>query len=232
MSTPVLLCYVDNSNIFHEGQRLAGKNGENQRDFRIHFEHFVDIATRGTKPTEMLWGGSTPPSTDSVWASLKAKGIKYNTIPRAADGENETVDHKIQLQMYRHTRKYRSTPGEIVVCTGDGKGYANEEGFLYDLEAFVEQGWKIRVVSWSHSCHKLLRKFAEEHGEFIALDSYYNYVTFVEHARRATSVSMAAPAAPTALAQAFQAAQAASSTATSQATSPAATAAQPPSKNV
>lgn len=153
---PHPLClYVDNSNIFHEGQRYAQQMmGEDRAAFRIQFTNFMNVATLSDRPDELVWGGSTPPPTDSIWERLRTAGIEPDLIDRAKTGENETIDHLIQLRMHRHARKYRDKPGTIALATGDGKGYHNEEGFLYDVEGFVEDGWKLRLLSWSHACHK------------------------------------------------------------------------------
>lgn len=184
MKDPVCV-YVDNSNIFHEGQRYASeKKGEDRLTFRIHFARFIDLVTESRPTTEIVWGGSTPPSTDEVWGNLSRKGVKPFLIPRATSGENETVDHLVQLQMHRHARKYRNSPGTMVVCTGDGKGYDQEEGFLYDVEGFVAEGWLLKVVSWNHSCSARLMAFAKERGQFVALDDHYEEVTFLEGGRR------------------------------------------------
>lgn len=185
MKNPICV-YVDNSNIFHEGQRYAAEQKcEDRFAFRIHFPRFIDLITKKESTSEFVWGGSTPPSTDEVWSRIKSHGIKPTLIPRASSGENETVDHKIQLQMYRHAKKYRASPGTMVVCTGDGKGYDDEEGFLYDLEGFVDEGWQVRVVSWTHACGRSLKSFAEKKGRFIALENHYDDVTFIAGGRNA-----------------------------------------------
>jgi len=85
--------------------------------------------------------------------------------------------------MYRHVRKYKDDPGILILATGDGKGYENEEGFLYDCEGFISQGWKLRLISWEHSCHRRLRQFAEDHGEFVSLDKHYNQISFIKDGR-------------------------------------------------
>lgn len=184
--THPLCLYVDNSNIFHEGQRYAQQTkGEDRQAFRIQFANFLNVATLSDRPDELVWGGSTPPPTDSIWEKLRQSGVEPELIDRASSGENETVDHLIQLRMHRHARKYRTAPGAIVLATGDGKGYHNEEGFLYDIEGFVEDGWSLRLLSWSHACHRKLKAFAEQHGTFVPLEDYYANITFIQGGRRA-----------------------------------------------
>ncbi len=190
MSSPVCL-YVDNSNIFHEGQRYAEERmSEDRYGFRIHFAHFLFLAARGRKFSEVVWGGSIPPPSDDVWQHLDNRGVNPILIPRSSSGENETVDHAIQLQMYRHIRKYRDMPGTIVLCTGDGKGYRNNEGFLYDLEGFLDDGWGIELLSWTHSCHGKLKQLAETKGKFIPLEHFYESITFIKDGRRVKLVDI------------------------------------------
>lgn len=176
--------YVDNSNIFHEGQRIARRKGEDRSGFRIYFPNFVKLCLQGDRPDEIVWAGSIPPPDDSVWSYLRDElQIEPELIERATAGEQETVDHLIQLRMHRHVRKYRNTPGLIILATGDGRGYEKEEGFLYDVEGFVEDGWSLRLLSWEHSCHRRLRAFAERHGEFIPLDQFYEQISFIKNGR-------------------------------------------------
>lgn len=175
--------YVDNSNIYIEGQRVATKFVREPRaDFRIYFPNFVKLAVANRPVKEIVWGGSVPPKNDQVWDFLREMHVEPDLLKRAG-GENETVDHLIQLRMHRHARKYRGTPGTIVLATGDGKGYHREEGFLYDIEGFVADGWKLEVVSWEHTCHKKLRDFAEKNGKFVSLDQHYYEVTFIRNGR-------------------------------------------------
>jgi hypothetical protein len=190
MSTSDFVClYVDNSNVFHEGQRFAEQQkSEDRYAFRIHFRNFIELATNGRHLQEVVWAGSIPPPEDSVWKYLEQQlgpGKKPDLIPRSTSGENNTVDHLIQLRMYRHARKYRQSPGTIVLCTGDGKGYSKEEGFLYDLESHADDGWAIGVLSWNHSCHGQLRKFAQDKGVYIPLDDHYESISFIQGGRRA-----------------------------------------------
>ena len=183
-NTDYVCVYVDNSNIFHEGQRFVEEvKGESRANFRIYFKNFIKLVVAGRKVEELVWAGSIPPGNDDLWGYLEDIGIKPDLIPRADSGENETVDHKIQLRMHRHARKHKASPGTIVLATGDGKGYFKEEGFLYDMEGFIEDGWKIEVVSWNHSCHGELKKFAFARGKYIKLDDFYEKISFIKGGR-------------------------------------------------
>lgn len=70
-----------------------------------------------------------------------------------------------------------------LLATGDGKGYYQDDGFLYDVEMFVQDGWGIELLSWEHSCNRMLRVFAEKHGKFISLDTNYDKISFIKGGR-------------------------------------------------
>ncbi len=181
--------YVDNSNIFLEGRRFARKHKhENRNDLRVYFRNFLTLIVQGRPLREAVWGGSVPPRNDAVWDYLRKQSIEPDLIPRASTGEHETIDYRLQLLMHRHVREYRQTPGIIALATGDGKGYDKKEGFLYDVEGFVSDGWQLEIYSWSHSCSRALRSFAEGNGKFIKLDEYYDQITFIKNWRVVNSL--------------------------------------------
>ena len=43
-----------------------------------------------------------------------------------------------------------------------------------------QRHWRIEVLSWRHSCNRRMREWAEEIGKFIALDDFYESITFLE----------------------------------------------------
>lgn len=183
--------YVDNSNIYIGGQETAKHKHEDAHSLRIAFENFLYLVTHGDMEfDEMVWAGSGNTEHEEIFRGITDKGIDLQLIPRAESGENETVDQAIQLSMYRHHRKYRSTPGTIVLCTGDGKGFSEEKGFLYDVKGFTEDGWKLNLFSWDSICHHGLKHFAKEHGHYIPLENYYDSITFIKDGRHANPVKL------------------------------------------
>jgi hypothetical protein len=176
--------YVDNSNIFIGGQQVAKARKEDPDHFRIDFNNFLHLITHGNMAfDQMVWAGSGTPDLEEVFNRIMNEKIDLQLIPRSESGENETVDQAIQLSMYRHTRKYRQAPGTLILCTGDGKGYHEEKGFLYDLQGFIEDGWQLILYSWDKICHKRLKQFARNAGEYIPLDKYYSSITFIKEQR-------------------------------------------------
>ncbi|MFL5754431.1 MAG: hypothetical protein ACJ76F_13550 [Bacteroidia bacterium] len=188
MRKPVCI-YVDNSNIFIGGRKLAKFRDEDPTRFRIDFANFLFLVTRGTMVfDELVWAGSGDENMEEVFNGLPEEGVDLQLIPQTRYGEAGTVDQAIQLAMYRRCRKYRSKPGLIVLCTGDGKGYEKEKGFLYDVRGFIEDGWSLALYSWDYICHRRLKQFALKHGHYFPLEKYYQFITFIKGRRKAKSL--------------------------------------------
>jgi len=185
--------YVDNSNIYIGGQEAAKRRKEDSFSLRLDFKNFLHLITLGeNRFDELVWAGSGPPEMEELFESIRSQGADVQLIPRSPTGENETVDMAMQLAMYRHHRKYRDTPGTIVLCTGDGKGFHEEKGFLYDVQGFIEDGWILNLYSWNITCHKRLKEFAKQHGYYVPLEDHYKSVTFIQDGRHAKSVKLQA----------------------------------------
>ncbi|HET6226092.1 MAG TPA: hypothetical protein VFF27_07415 [Bacteroidia bacterium] len=183
--------YVDNSNIYIGGQEVAKNNNEPPAQLRIAFTNFLYLITHGDMEfEELVWAGSGSTEMEDVFQSIISRGVDLQIIPRSESGENETVDQAIQLSMYRHHRKYRDSPGTIVLCTGDGKGFHEEKGFLYDVEGFIQDGWELHLYSWDVACHKGLKRFAKKYGRYTPLEKHYRAITFLKNGREAIDVKL------------------------------------------
>lgn len=183
--------YVDNSNIYIGGQEAAEEHKEDRAALRIAFNHFLYLITHGDMEfDELVWAGSGPAELEHVFKSIADRGVDLQLIPRSESGENETVDQAMQLSMYRHNRKYKGSPGTIVLCTGDGKGFHEEKGFLYDVQGFIEDGWTLNLYSWDAICHQGLKQFAKQHGHYVPLEKHYHAITFIKDGRDAQDVRL------------------------------------------
>lgn len=191
MNKKPVCAYVDNSNIFIGAKEIARERNEDASALRIAFNHFLFLITHGHMEfDEMVWAGSGPVEMEELFKSMTDKGVDLQLIPRSESGENETVDQAIQLSMYRHHRKYRDTPGTIILCTGDGKGFHEEKGFLYDVKGFIEDGWVLNLYSWDAICHHGLKQFAKQHGHYVPLEQHYNAITFIKDGRHAVRLNL------------------------------------------
>ena len=175
--------YWDNSNIFISGQYVAAEEeGETVYGrFRIHFANLLALARNGREIERAVAVGSVPPPLRQVWNRLENEGVTVHLQERGAlQGREIGVDQELQVQMLRDSLDYNGDPGIVVLLTGDGAGFMDGAGFHADLERMHRRGWRIEVLSWRHSCNRRMREWAEQNGTFIALDDFYNSVTFLE----------------------------------------------------
>lgn len=179
--------YWDNSNIFHEAQRLAEEReeGEGAR-YRvcINFDNLLRLAQADRPLQKVLAVGPVPPEMRQLWNRVESKGAETRLFDHGLDrGEQEVPDQLLKLQMLEDALDYNGTPGVVVLLTGDGAGYSEGAGFHSTLEKMHKRGWQVEILSWAHSCNQRMRRWAEENGVFAALDDFYEAITFMEPSR-------------------------------------------------
>ncbi|MDD9819321.1 MAG: NYN domain-containing protein [Nitrospira sp.] len=180
--------YWDNSNIFLEAQRLAEQRQEGpEARCRVHinFENLLRLAHADRELQRALAAGSIPPEMRHSWNRLEARGVEAELVDRGAPdrGEQDTPDSILQLHMLGDALDYNGDPGIAVMLTGDGAGYLEDGGLHTTLERMHARGWRIEILSWKHSCNQRMREWAEQHGIFVALDDFYEAITFLEPSR-------------------------------------------------
>ena len=175
--------YWDDSNIFISAQEAAvEREGDQVRNrVRLHFRNLLDLASAGRDIEHAIAVGSIPPELRHVWNRLENEGVSVQLLERGALlGREQGVDQMLQTAMLRDGFDYNGDPGIAVLLTGDGAGFADGVGFHADLERMRRRGWRIEVLSWRNSCNRRMREWAEEEGLFIALDDFYESITFLE----------------------------------------------------
>ena len=176
--------YWDNSNIFYGAQDEAveREGADARRRVRINFKNLLRLAHADRPVAKALAAGSIPPPLRAVWNRLDAQGVEVHLFDRGAveRSEQEVPDRVLQLRMLEDTVDFNGSPGAAVMLTGDGKGFYDGVGFHRTLERMHRRGWKVEILSWGNSCNQRMRKWAEEVGAFVALDDFYDSVTFLE----------------------------------------------------
>ena len=161
--------YWDNSNIYHEAQRLAEeRNGAPGARYlvRIEFEHLLELARAGREIASAIAAGSVPPEMRQLWNRLESLGVEVQLFDRgnAGSGEQEMPDRILQLRMLEDALDNNGDPGIAVLLTGDGAGYSEGAGFHATLERMHRLGWRIEILSWAHATNQRMRRWAEENG--------------------------------------------------------------------
>ena len=186
--------YLDNSNIFIEAQRLAvTRNGNSidlsvRRRIRVDFENLVALCCANRKLVSALAAGSIPPELRNLWSRLEAAtGAHVSLFNRGdKDGkERQVADMRLQMGMYKDG--CMRAPGVAVVVTGDGAEYEPGEGFFSTLQNLKYKGWKIEALSWRHCINRKMLRWVEGNGIFVALDDFYEEITFLEEERQPTA---------------------------------------------
>ena len=177
--------YWDSSNIFHSAQELAedrGGEGDSYYRLRINFRNLYKLAAADRPVVRAFAAGSIPPALTALWNVLEGQGVQVDLFQRGEDTppEQDVPDERLQLAMMRDALKYKHDPGTIVLLTGDGRGYDEEKGFFKTIEDIHSLGWRIELLSWNHSCYQRMKEWVQDHGTYIALDDYYDSVTFLK----------------------------------------------------
>lgn len=180
--------YWDNSNIFHEAQRLADEQSEGpgaRYRVRIHFENLLQLAHADRPVKKAVAVGSVPPEMRQLRNRMEGAGIEVHLFDRGAAerGEQEMPDRLLQLRMLEDALDFNGDPGIAVLLTGDGAGYLEGTGFHSMLERMRKRGWRIEILSWAHSTNQRMRRWAEANGIFVVLDDFYQSITFTTPSR-------------------------------------------------
>ena len=180
--------YWDNSNIFVEARRLAEEVNEGpgaRYRLRINFDDMLRLA-HADRPVERAFAaGSVPAEMRQLWNRMESNGVEVQLFDRGSSGrgEQEIPDRFLQLRMLEDALDYNGDPGIVVLLTGDGAGYLEGAGFHRTLERMHKRGWRVEILSWAHSCNQRMRRWAQENGAFVALDDFYDAITFMEPSR-------------------------------------------------
>ena len=140
----------------------------------------------GDRPVQRaVAAGSVPPEMRQLWNRMESRGVEVRLFDRGTPGrgEQDMPDRVLQLRMLEDALDYNGTPGIVVLLTGDGAGYLEGAGFHSTLERMHKRGWRVEILSWAHSCNQRMRRWAEENGVFVALDDFYQAVTYMEPSR-------------------------------------------------
>ena len=180
--------YWDNSNIFHEAQRLAELRSEGPHAryrVRINFDNMLRLAHAGRPLERAFAAGSVPPEMRQLWNRMESNGVEVRLFDRGGVGrsEQDIPDRVLQLRMLEDALDYNGDPGIVVLLTGDGAGYSEGAGFHSTLERMHRRGWRVEILSWAHSCNQRMRRWAEQNGVFVALDDFHESLTFMQPSR-------------------------------------------------
>ena len=150
--------YVDNSNVFIEGKRIAAiRRGKarnlahaNRADildasFRLDFGELYDFVAEHNpgKIARAVLFGSTVSENDNVWRVAERVGFEVVVINRNSENREKKIDTGIVAAMVRdaYTRVNKSND-TITLVAGDSD-------YVPAIELLTEDGFHVEVVFWS-----------------------------------------------------------------------------------
>ena len=170
------LLYVDNSNVWIEGMRVAAvQNGlcpdiwsavhnricDNswKLDFGKLFRFSGGESMEVKKATLF---GSKPPQNDSVWEAAKRKGFDVITYDRNIVNHEKKIDTDIVATMIEDSYEILEVgKDEMTLVAGDSD-------YVPAIEKLKRRGIPVHVVFWFHAS----REIKESATKFIDLDPY------------------------------------------------------------
>jgi len=171
--------YVDNSNVFIEGQHVSAvKKGLapnilaaqqqriSDRDYKIDFGRLYEFSGATKDGTAKLFG-SRPPPNDSVWAIAKRAGFEVVVFDRSEwTGKEKMVDAAIVTAMVRDAyTKVNKEKDEIILLSGDSD-------YTPTVEQLTADGFRVEIAFWDHAATALKRAATK----FTSLNQYLDHL--------------------------------------------------------
>ena len=169
--------YIDNSNIYIEGCRVAAvKKGLAPNIYEAMATGVVDHSWNldygrlyeflcGNDVIARLWG--SPPPGDSFWNMLKRKGFNPTVYEKNAANREKKVDvaiaHRMTKDAYTLIDKVRD---DLLRVAGDSD-------YVPVVADLVGGGFKVEVAFWEHAA----RELRDTATKFISLDPYHDHLT-------------------------------------------------------
>lgn len=172
--------YVDNSNVWIEGQRVSavrkGIDGistlaESFRDgvvdgsWRFNFGKLKYFAGGDEVAMARLYG-SRPPASDALWDRARRCGFDVKVFDRSF-GKEKRVDTQMVADVMEDLYERIDPKSDVVVIV------AGDQDHMPVLEKAKAKGVRVEVVFWSHANHHL----RNEADEFIELDPHFDHLT-------------------------------------------------------
>lgn len=165
--------YVDNSNVFIEGRKIAAhKNGvmnSFEFQFRLDFGELYDFIAEHDreKIARALLLGSRPPTNDKVWDVAERAGFEVVVLDRNSENREKKIDTGLVAAMVRdaYTRAEKSDVISLV---------AGDSDYVPAVDLLVADGFHVEVIFWSSASGELKRACSK----FIELDRYLDRLEY------------------------------------------------------
>lgn len=168
--------YVDNSNVFIEGQRVSAvqrgmaldvwdamDNRIVDNSYRMSFGklyEFVAGTDRSETARAMLFG-SRPPENDAIWQLAKRAGFEVITHDRNAANKEKQIDTGIVSELMRDAYRNAKKGDVFTIVSGDND-------YVPAIRNLRSDGFEVDVVFWDHAG----RELKECASRFVSLNKH------------------------------------------------------------
>lgn len=165
--------FIDDSNLFIEGQRTAKMREPGDATaryrFRIDFGRMLSWIVGNRTLADVYLVGSRPPEVDTLWNILEHdKGIRLHIFDRHA-GREKGVDHDLVAEITETSILKEKKDAVIVLVAGDGD-------YRSILDRLNRKGWKLEAYFWRSGCSPLI----ENTPWYIQLDPHFREFCYFE----------------------------------------------------
>lgn len=144
--------FLDNSNVWIEGQRAAtgAGLGDDRKDaaYRIDFGELLKLVGAGRAIVQANLYGSEPPPNDSVWNIAKDRGFTPTVFKRNFQNREKKVDTQLCVDVTRAVYSHMPTDRTMVLVAGDAD-------YMPAIEVALQRGWKVEVYFWANANREL-----------------------------------------------------------------------------
>ncbi len=181
--------FVDFSNVWYASRAEAARRGDHEQAVRIHAGHLHRVLAGGRQVGDSVLVANreiSQPVLDHFRSGFRVELVEAGCVTGTEQAGDEMLQNAIYRTIFRAT-----TPGTIVLATGDGAGWREGRGFCETLRAARQRDFGVEIASFEGSLNGRLRALAQEFGAVVALDPFYDSITFLEGLRVARSPSLA-----------------------------------------
>jgi uncharacterized LabA/DUF88 family protein len=146
--------FIDNSNLFIEGQRVAREtflyDDQLVLRFRIDYGALLEFIRADRELKETVLVGSRPPQNDALWNRLTQLGIEPRIFDRSYySGKEMRVDAEL-TNAIRDALEDNPDPGTIALVAGDAD-------YVPVIERCVKRNWVVELYFWAQASAELKR---------------------------------------------------------------------------
>lgn len=179
----VLFVYVDNSNVWIEGQRVSAvkrgyatsvqdamSRGIVDHTWNYDFGRLYELCCPSTAQIgRSILFGSRPPANDSLWEMARRDGFEVRVFDRNFRNKEKEVDVSLATTMLEDSYEFMSpNRGDRAVLV------AGDRDYVPTVQSLQKRQLSTIVVFWSHALSKDLRDAATDHH---VLDPHFDFLT-------------------------------------------------------